>query len=722
MPLTPRLSKPVFLAALLATAWACAPSAEEATPVRRLSLVDLVDAAVVTPPTGRLDLHDAANDRFLVSGWHRSRKTLWSGGEPAVLDFFAGPTGPRRITLGCRLTGEGGESAALAVELNGREIGEVEAARKAVAVDVPGDALRPGWNRLALLLRPPAAAQRTVAWAYVDFGVEAGTGVPPLQAGGGGESVVLAAGHQADFYLDLVPGARLESDGARFLGADCGALTALWQPLGGETRELFSLSGQEPVAAVITDAGGSGALGLRLTAREAGGCEGVALRRPRIAARQADPPPGTGTAPPPARRARNVVLFLVDTLRADHTGTYGYPKPTTPELDRFAADATVFLDSQAQSSWTRAAVASVFTGLLPQEHRANDDDEGLAEEAVTLAEMLTAAGFETAGFSANGNAAQGPDFDQGFATWTHAAQSRSGPLVEQAIAWLRSRDAQRPFFLWVHTIDPHAPYAPPADLREAFAPPGTDPELGSLRTFERLQHKELALTPEITAQLVGLYDAEIRNNDRSFGRFLAELRALGLADDTIVVFLSDHGEEFGEHGGWSHGKTLYAEMLETPLVIRFPDVGRGRRVDFTAQHVDLVPTVLDYFGLEAPPRLAGRSLVRLLEGTAPPAADRAFAYLDLRGRTLSSVIAGPWKYVAREPGRISVVASPQLYRRDLDDAERDDLLADEPGTARALATLLASEERQWAQALEPSVVDTKDKQLQKELRALGYVN
>ncbi len=722
---SPRPHLPLLLALLAASTLACGRRADDAAPTRVRDLVDLVDTAVITAPTGRLDLTDPASDRLLISGWERKAKALWSGLRPAVVDFYAGETGPRSMKLDCRAAGR--EAAVFAVDLNGEDLGRVTAGRDEASFDVPAGALQPGWNRLTLRMERRKSSRQATAWNSIDFGAGGPSGGKPsadlpLRTDAAAGSLVLAAGHQADFYLELTPGAQLTVEGARFLGDGCGALKAQWQPLGGEPRELLSISGQAPGAARISTDGGAGSLGFRLEATPGGGCEGVAIRRPSVSMTER----ATAATPPlesaPARQARNVVFFLVDTLRADHLGAYGYDKPTSPELDRFAADATLFLDSQAQSSWTRSSVASVFTGLLPQEHQANDDDDGLADEAVTLAERLAAAGFETAGFTSNGNAAQGPAFDQGFETWKHLPRARSEPLVDEAVAWLRSRDEERPFFLWVHTIDPHAPYEPPAHLRDEFAPPGTDPKLGSVRTFEKFQRKELGMTAEVMAQLVGLYDAEIRNNDLTFRRLLTELETLGLAEDTIVVFLSDHGEEFGEHGGWSHGKTLYAEMLETPLVIRFPDLGRGRRVDFTADHIDLVPTVLDYFGLAVPESLTGRSLLPFLEGDTPEQARRSFAHLDLRGRVLSSVITGPWKYVAYAPGRKGEAPSSLLYRRDLDTSEEENLMADEPGTARALSTLLESEARSWTNALEPAVVDTKNKELQQELRALGYIN
>lgn len=705
---------------LLLVAIACSPQSEEISRPRTVSLIELAGEARVTAPTARLQLRDKESGPLLVDGWTRNKRRAWSGGQPAVVHFFAGWMGPRQLTIRCRLAKRSPPPVKMEVRVNDTSVGTVTPKSwEEFNLELPAQAVRSGWNRLTFVVAPASKESRVIEWAFVDVGGMLSLDMTPLRVDAAAQSLVLAGGHQAEFYFDLPAQSLLTVDGVRFLGDDCAALNAYWRPLGQEEREVLALSRQGEQTAVVTIDGGPGSLILRSVAKSAQGCDAVALRSPRLAMPE---PTHAVVARPTQRQAKNVVFFLVDTLRADHLGAYGYAKPTSPELDRFASDGTLFLNSHAQSSWTRSSVASIFTGLLPQQHKANRQEDGLADEATTLAEVLTASGFETAGFSANGNAAQGVNFDQGFKTWKLLGRSRSEAIIDATTAWLRSRDGEKPFFLWVHTIDPHAPYVPPAEFRDLLAPPGTNPELGAIETFSRFQRGELGMTPEVIGQLVGLYDAEIRNNDRAFGSLLAELESLGLTDETIVVFLSDHGEEFAEHGGWSHGKTLFAEMLETPLVIRFPDLARGQRPEFAAQHIDLLPTILDYFGIDLPGGLSGESLLPRLETGMALDQRSVVSNLDLRGRVMSSVVLSDWKYILPDASHMSTSLIPMLFRRDLDPAEQTSVLDLDGETARTLETLLTASSQHWGPALDPVLIDLEEAKLRDELKALGYIN
>ena len=149
---------------------------------------------------------------------------------------------------------------------------------------------------------------------------------------------------------------------------------------------------------------------------------------------------------------------------------------------------------------------------------------------------------------------------------------------------------------------------------------------------------------QLIADLLALYDAEIAANDASFGALLAELEQRGLYDDSLIILLSDHGEEFYDHGGWTHGRTLYAEMLDTPLIVKLPDMEDGVRVSEIAEHIDLLPTVADYLGLGVPEGVQGRSLLPVMRRSVPADwRDRAMAHFDLRGRVLTSLVDGSWK-------------------------------------------------------------------------------
>ncbi len=421
----------------------------------------------------------------------------------------------------------------------------------------------------------------------------------------------------------------------------------------------------------------------------------------------------------------NVVIYLIDALRADHLGCYGYHRPTSPRIDRFAKEAVLFERAQAQTSWTRPSVASVFTGLMPQVHQVNDEEDALSDGVMTIAEYLLAAGYQTGGFISNSNAGPKVGFGQGFEVFRHVGPRgeavRSEVINDAAENWLDALEEDRPFFLWIHAVDPHAPYMPPDDLRAEFAPTVDDPELGSIPRVMNLTLHPETMSEQTIADLVSLYDAEIAANDRTFGALIDGLRSRGLYDDTLIILLSDHGEEFYDHGGWTHGKTLYAEQLDIPLIIRYPRSKEGRRLPQIVQHVDILPTVLEAVGLPEPNDIEGIGLQRLLTVEGRESwVDRAFSSLDLRGRTGTSVMDGRWKMIRfhlRGAGNL-----PMLFDKEADREELSDLIAVLPDRAASLLALDRRFEAGLPSAFVAPVIDTAaDEELHNALKALGYV-
>jgi arylsulfatase A-like enzyme len=344
-----------------------------------------------------------------------------------------------------------------------------------------------------------------------------------------------------------------------------------------------------------------------------------------------------------------VVVYLVDTLRADHTTPYGYTRDTTPELERFAGDAVVFEQAISHASWTKPAVASLFTSLLPGRHRAVQLRDQLDPGHVTLAEMMEAKGYATGAAVANSVIyGQGTNFEQGFDFYAglHGEGDRPSKLVEAAgvvDAALRFLDARRgfPTFLYVHTMDPHVPYAPPSPFDRKYEPhptpdhPAVDP---------RSDYKE----PKDRERMIAQYDGDVAYGDQEFGRFVRELQARGLYDDALVVFMADHGEEFLDHGQFLHGKSVFDELIHVPLIVKFP--GRrdaGTRVKAQVQVVDVLPTVLESQGLPVPepPHIAGRPLQGAVRGTGPE--PPAVSEISHRGFVAHGMRTRRDKYVRR---------------------------------------------------------------------------
>jgi choline-sulfatase len=370
----------------------------------------------------------------------------------------------------------------------------------------------------------------------------------------------------------------------------------------------------------------------------------------------------------------DVIVYLVDTLRADHLGAYGYPGNTTPAMDRFVRESVHFRRAYSPSSWTRPSVASVMTGLIPSRHGAVRRESCLAPDPVTLAEVLHGAGYTTAAFVSNPNILPVFGFERGFDRFVpvdiHEVVNRADRVNDAVFSFLDEEREDGPLFLYIHTMDPHWTYSPPAPYEAIFAP--TD---GASATPIRTER--------------GRYDGEIAFNDRQFRRLLAGLRARNGDRDAIVVLISDHGEEFLDHGGRVHGKTLFQEQLRVPLAIRLP--GRhqaGRVVDAPVRTFDLLPTVCDLLRLPVPGAIDGESLAPQMRGLAEDDGDEVMLYaeLDLDRFSIKSIISDGYKLIdtvlpEKRRGR-------SLFHLETDPGERRDLYAERPDVASGMERVL----------------------------------
>jgi arylsulfatase A-like enzyme len=292
-------------------------------------------------------------------------------------------------------------------------------------------------------------------------------------------------------------------------------------------------------------------------------------------------------------------------------------------------------------------VASILTSRLPGQHRAVQLRDALDPSNVTIAQRLDARGFATGAAIAN-SVIYGAEseFDRGFDVFAglHGEGDQRSKLVgadvvvDSALAFLRSRRGL-PTFLYVHTMDPHVPYAPPAPFDRMFEPHPTE---GHPARDPRTDYKE----PLDRERMIAQYDGDIAFGDREFGRFVRELKAEGLYEDALVVFLADHGEEFLDHGRWLHGRSLFDELIRVPLVVKFPgNRGAGTRVGEQVQGLDVVPTVLEAMGVPLSADLGGQPLQRTLAGQAKPRP--ALAEISHRGFVARGVRTEGDKYIRR---------------------------------------------------------------------------
>ena len=441
--------------------------------------------------------------------------------------------------------------------------------------------------------------------------------------------------------------------------------------------------------------------------------------------------------PPPAepRHPLNIILISIDTLRADHLSTYGYASPTSPAIDRLAAEGVVFEQAYSHSPKTAPSHMSLMTSVHPGVHRVLNTtggpiDSQLSLDIPTLPQILRQAGYRTAAFTAGANLASGIGFGRGFESYEELPID-AATTFEAGIEQLRKWDDgdPRPFFLFLHTVQVHDPYLPPARERDLF----TDPEYAGPITSDRAELAKRASQsgrrvvdefwelvdledPTELRHLKALYDACIRYTDEQVGRLLAAASALGRDQDTLIVLLSDHGEEFMEHGGTRHN-SLFDELLQVPLILRLPaamGTVNGRRVTTPVRLVDVMPTLLELVGLPSPPHLEGESVLPLLtEG------DESTRYVFAHWRELGarSLRVGPWKMI-RIPGSFHV------FNLEDDPGERTPLEQDRPDVVAALARSLKQlmeAARQTSQIVRPGEHAPIDEATRTKLRALGYI-
>jgi arylsulfatase A-like enzyme len=330
----------------------------------------------------------------------------------------------------------------------------------------------------------------------------------------------------------------------------------------------------------------------------------------------------------------NVIVFVLDAARADHFGVYGYGRDTTPNIDAFAREATVFEAAYSEAAFTFVSVAAFMTGRLPataQQLR----PKPIPAVTTTLAERARRSGYRTLAYTENPYVSIELGFSQGFTQFeegfdglvyddsereaAEASRVRQAEgAIRRALDWMS--EPGEPFFAYLHLLRPHNPYAPPPAFRGRF---GVRPEIELLGYTENLFAIDAGTwkpAPEHVGMIVTLYDENLAYGDALFGRLWTGLRERGLEQRTMVIVTSDHGEAFGEHGRFLHGTTVYDEMVRIPMIVRYPARLIGRRSAAPVQLSDLTETLIDVFEEPDDPTTAeGRSLLPVLRtGQEPP--------------------------------------------------------------------------------------------------------
>jgi len=414
----------------------------------------------------------------------------------------------------------------------------------------------------------------------------------------------------------------------------------------------------------------------------------------------------------------NVVFILVDTLRADHLSCYGYSRQTSPNLDRFAADNLLFLNNYSQASCTFPSVNSMLTSQYAFEFYGKA--MGIPDEMPYLPAILDAHGYRTMAISAspimrdkpsrfNPDGGFGRGFDEFVERMAWAPASRVHRVTMDSLRWVR-----KPFFAYLHYMDPHGPYQPPHDFERRFAKDYQGPEFivqGKPNPIEAMLYNDgpkVEFTERDIQHLVDLYDDEIAYFDEWFGRLIEKLSSRSWWDNTLVVIAADHGEEFLEHGHIKHCRCLYDTQTHTPLIIKLPgQSAKGTRKALT-QNLDLVPTILDVLGIPYDGLgFKGQSLRPLFQTDAPinPVAFSAQGSLRSVNDLESKLIVDLSK------------DQQEFYDLVKDPGEMENLVDRQPQKLQDLATILT----EWLHRNQAAGDLEKSQASQELLRSLGYI-
>jgi arylsulfatase A-like enzyme len=665
------------------------------------------------------------------------RPFVWSSA-PQTLVRFRLPEGPRPLELVLRgrpFEFPGAPPQRITVSMAGQEVGVLELAAggmRDLRLRLPLGAQRRGLNTLGLAyaratapadVLPGSSDPRPLGVAYEAIRiVQAGPTLEAVSLGPdaalrqtepGAFSYVLRLPERAELGLAWVAPAAGESVGVRVeLEHDAGAET-LWQatvaPDGARgTRRL--------------DLGRFGGRAVRLRFA----LDGLRADAPWLWTALALDAPRAEAPPPPAARGLNVVLVVLDASSRARFGAYGAPGDTTPHVDALAREGLVFEDAHSHAPYTLASTASLFTSRTPPEHGVVEKTDRLDGQLPTLAEHLRQSGYATACFSGNIFVARRFGMDRGFETFEELFRGRTGGRVALATdfdapvgAWLheaaaRARDGSRPFFLYLHYVQPHEPYdAGPPEFYRGLDPGYQGRIDGSVDSMYAIYEGRYRLDADELERLRRLYEGNLRFADAAVGRLVERLRALDLLERTLVIVTSDHGEALGERGLFGHNTSVDESMTAIPLVVRLPGaLARRGRVAWPVATIDLAPMILESVGIEPPAGFDGINPLRGLE-----AADAGGA------RLLGARSTGPEPHLAFWLDGFKYVYDPwtgPVLTRGPDPDRGEDVRALHPVTA----DLFEAARRAWrAQATRVGAAAAAplSHEEREALRALGYL-
>ncbi len=721
-----------------------APAAAGGAPRVRYALARHVPRAELRQDdTLVLDMGVPGSAKYTIGGWRTrvgaSVSERPEGQPPATSSVIENVTGfvilpsdeagPRRVRMRARAVGDGRLTAYVDQETVGLARLPTDGTYGIVELTIPAERLHVGDNMLQLRVSQTGVLSRPASEGGVIS--NAGIVIDWIRVG-----PVLAEG-ATDAHADDAPPApdalaTMDGSHARLAIPD-GWTLGYTMEIPNDARLRGVAEGEGSVEVIAARDGREPTRVGRITAGsfdlDLGALEGSISRLDLRASgdvRLTDPSVVTLDARPVATRPtiRNVLVYLTDTLRADKLHPYRESsRVRTPSLDGWAATAAVMMRGHGQENWTKPSVATLLSGLFPWEHNATTEDAVVPDDVQLLSERLGRE-FHSGAFIANGFCSDRFGFRQGWDTFRNyireGQRTQAQFVAADVIGWLDARPQDRPFFLYVHTVDPHVPYLPPSDMLALYDPDPYEGPVDFNRDRELLEHVKSgsqALNERDRVHLEALYDGEITYHDAHFGSIIEALERRGVADETIVIFTADHGEEFWDHGSVGHGHSVYEELINVPLIVHVPGVtDGGLRIEDSVGLVDVLPTIYDALGRDIPSDLSGESFLPLLRGEAADAPRVAVTGFMEGWRAVN---VGRLKLIQRTERRV------MLHDLVEDPDEVTDVAADRPIAVRyargLLGLHLAGVERPSRRraAIRQQRIEI-DPETQAQLEALGY--
>ncbi len=747
--------------ALGITALWLASAAASAQDFTITDLLTRLPVAVVSQDASTLgDIPIDANE-FFAGGWYQAaaptengRIYRWMGPRAGAIDFALAAQRELNLEIGLAVPRAAGVPAfTVRFYWNGGFIGGALLDKQAqiVKMTVPADLTRVGQNRLEIIPSFWVNASKlaggtsdtnvSVNLYHLKFVRDTNASTPEMAPRRTIDHGILQPSNTVITMYETIPSQARLAIAGRWDGAAPGAEALVMLTMqSGETKTLARFTSEMAESSVnveLPDLKSELAFGeLSLVVRQPDepsttGTKFVWIQL-SVIARKAQEQPAKASPAPSAKP--NVILYVIDTLRASHLEPYGATNVKTPNFTALAQQGLMFSSAMAHTSWTRPSVVTMLTSQYETTHGTTTMEHMLSQAIPYLPEILRAAGYHTAAVSMNGHVAPQWGFGRGFDSFATLnterdelltppePQAYADKLWDKYIAPGIKRDKE-PFFLYLHELDPHGPYTPPAPFDAMYpthyrgAPEVEADHIALVRTHLT------ELAPEDIAYLESRYRGEVSFVDAILGALMARLKQEGLADNTVLVVVSDHGEEFGEHGSIGHSVTLYEEMLRVPMFWVWPGhVEANRRVDAPIGLVDFAPTLLSLLGIPAPKEMRGQDMTSFVLGGETTSAPRPmYSYkADQPGRALQAVHYGPWKLIERMWGPMS---NFQLFNLSDDPGEITNRWIGERVVGGALRQSMAWE-RQTAGPVAPTEqnkLDTLDPETIEQLRNLGYV-